>query len=115
MLKHESQGAWAILEVAVARLDAANIAGFRQELENGFGGLTNVLLDLHQVDFMDSTGIGALVALQRQVKTMGGELMLCSPSKSVETIFRLMRFQRIMKVFPSREEAMAALGANPGA
>ncbi len=98
-----------IFEMNCKRLDAGNAPSFRESVKSGLGTPKRLLLDLGMVEFMDSTGIGAIIFLQREVKVHGGTLHICSPAKAVATILRLMKFSRLVDIFPTREEALKSL------
>ncbi len=50
-------------------------------------------IDLSEVKFVDSTGIGLLVCLQKKARVTGQQLVLLSPSKAVLSALRMMRLQ----------------------
>jgi len=62
-----------------------------------------VLLDLSQVEFVDSSGLGAIVAALKSLRSMGGELALCQPSEQVKTLLEITGLERIIKVYPNRQ------------
>jgi anti-sigma B factor antagonist len=67
-----------------------------------------VLLDLHRVAFIDSSGLGALLACQRVIEGAGGQLKLCGLRPEVRAALELVRMDRLIDVYASREEALAA-------
>jgi anti-anti-sigma factor len=62
-----------------------------------------VLLDLSQVEFVDSSGLGAIVAALKSLRSVGGELALCQPSEQVKTLLEITGLERIIKVYPNRQ------------
>lgn len=67
-------------------------------------GADIILVDLQDIDLMNSTGLGALVATLKTVNSAGRQLFLCSPSDQVQLIFELTKMNRIFKIFNSRDE-----------
>ncbi|MEM9806204.1 MAG: STAS domain-containing protein [Cyanobacteria bacterium P01_D01_bin.56] len=65
---------------------------------------TIVLLDLSEVEFINSSGIGALVSALKATKQLGAELYICSPSFQVRDIFRITKMNKLFKIFLTREE-----------
>ncbi|WP_414548070.1 STAS domain-containing protein [Anabaena sp. CCY 0017] len=63
-----------------------------------------ILIDLKDVNFIDSSGLGALVAAMQAVKQSNGKLFICSVNDQVKTIFELTKMDRILQVFTTREE-----------
>lgn len=67
-------------------------------------GADIVLVDFQNITFMNSTGLGALVATLRTVRSAGSELFICSINEQVQMIFRLTKMDRVFKPFPNRDE-----------
>jgi anti-sigma B factor antagonist len=65
-----------------------------------------VVIDLSRVEFVDSSGCGALLSCLRQLGDRGGDLKLCGVQKNVERLFELVRMNRIIDIYPSKEEAL---------
>ncbi|MEM9274278.1 MAG: STAS domain-containing protein [Cyanobacteria bacterium P01_F01_bin.143] len=63
-----------------------------------------ILIDCQDITFMNSAGIGALVAALKAVKNAGGEFYLCSLNNQVQMIFSMTKMNRIFQVFTDREE-----------
>ncbi|MBA4417381.1 MAG: anti-sigma factor antagonist [Syntrophus sp. (in: bacteria)] len=72
-------------------------------------GQTIILLDLSQVDFVDSSGLGAIVSALKALKGRG-DFAISGLRETVRTIFHLTLMENIFKVFPSAEEALNVLG-----
>lgn len=91
------------------RLDAAHAMDFKGKMVDWINdGNTRILLDLSHVEFVDSSGLGAMVS---SLKTLGkdGDLMICGVGKTVMSLFQLTRMNRVFRIFPTREEAVQAL------
>jgi anti-sigma B factor antagonist len=69
-----------------------------------------VVLDLSQVRFVDSSGLGSILSCLRQMNAKGGELNLCGITKQVRALFDLVRMHRIFDIYDTRDEAVRALG-----
>ena len=57
-----------------------------------------VYIDLNQVAYADSSGIRALVLMQRQVRQAGVELVLLNPSEAIQRVFRTTGLARIFRI-----------------
>ncbi|MCG8367244.1 MAG: STAS domain-containing protein [Pseudanabaenales cyanobacterium] len=62
-------------------------------------GADIVLLDMKDVTFMNSSGIGALVAILKIVRAKGKQLYLCGLTDQVKMIFQLTKMDRVFKLF----------------
>ena len=98
-----------IITVQEQRIDAAVALAFKDQMraltEDGQG---TVLLDLNHVSFIDSSGLGAIVAA---MKSLGPErrLVLAGLTPTVDKVFRLTRMDSVFGVFPTVENALADL------
>lgn len=71
------------------------------------GGDKYFVVDLSQLEYMNSSGVGLLVTLLTKARNADGELVLLSPSKNVSTVLTMMRLQTIFKIFETEESAAA--------
>jgi anti-anti-sigma factor len=63
-----------------------------------------VLLDMKEVNFIDSSGLGALVSAAQMMRNANGKLFVCSISDQVRMLFELTKMDRIFKSFADQEE-----------
>ena len=92
------------------RLGAAEAAAFKGRIVDLVGqGHTKLVLDLSRVDFMDSSGLGALLSSVKTVSASGGRLVVCGVGGNLVNIFKLTKIEKIMPIFPSSDSAEAAL------
>ena len=71
----------------------------------------NLVLNLSEVSFIGSSGIGALLVLVEQFQEQAGVIRLVSPSAEVEAVIKLLNLDRFLAVDPSEEKALAEIGA----
>lgn len=78
---------------------------FRQEIEEAFRtGASTVLVDLTDISFMDSSGLGALVNALKTSRAAKKRFCICSISDQVRILFELTDMARVFEIFPSRDE-----------
>jgi anti-sigma B factor antagonist len=97
--------------VLADQIDASSAGSFRDNILGKIEqGHKRIVLDLTKVDFIDSSGLGAIISA---LKHLGeeGELAICGVNEPVMSLFRLTRMNRIFNIFDTQEEAVAALGA----
>ncbi len=101
-------------EVSIVSFNGALNARSAEEAKQTFRnlveqGVNQVIVDLHQVPFIDSSGLAALVS---GLKTLGGEaanLKLAAPQSQARLLFELTMFDRVFEIHDSVETALAAL------
>ncbi|MDW7673038.1 MAG: anti-sigma F factor antagonist [Bacillota bacterium] len=69
----------------------------------------HLIINLQEVDFIDSSGLGAILGRYKKVIEQGGQVVIISPKPQVLRILDLSGFTKIMKVFPSEEQALGQL------
>jgi anti-sigma B factor antagonist len=69
-------------------------------------GQKKILLNLARVPYMDSAGIGELVACYKRSRERGGELKLLNPSGKVYDLLQLTKLEDIFQTFRDEDEAL---------
>lgn len=78
-------------------LDAVTVSDLRTEIEKLLmRQIGRVEVDLSQLRMLDSSGVGALVSLYKQVRARGGEVVVLGLRDQPLAIFRLLRLDRVM-------------------
>lgn len=67
-------------------------------------GANIVLIDLKDVKFIDSSGLGALVSVMKTVHNSGGKLFVCSLNEQVKMLFELTKMDRVFEKFADQDE-----------
>ncbi len=70
--------------------------------------LRHVVLDLSQVTFVDSSGLGLLVRLMTSARTFGGDVKLAAPSPQTAKLLESTGLRRVFELFHTPEEALSA-------
>ncbi len=84
---------------AVKELGAANANAFRDWVRKSLlDNQSNIEIDMSQVTFLDSCGLGALVALHKTASSRKGTLRLLNPRPPIEQILELTRLHRIFEI-----------------
>ena len=93
-----------------SRLDAKVSTEFKDKMvEYIKAGNDKILLNLTGVDFVDSSGLGAIVT---SLKVLGrnGDIIICSISDTVMPLFQLTRMDRVFKFAENEEEGLKLFG-----
>lgn len=107
-LASEKVGDVEVIDVLVKSLDADTAKEFRKDMETRLPEGAKVVFDLGPLEFVDSSGLGAMLSCLRQLNASGGDLKLCNMSKAVRAMFELVRMHRVIEIYNSRDEAIAA-------
>ena len=87
-------------------LDAFSEPSFRKVIGNCIDeGPSNLVLVLAQIDFIDSSGLGALVQLVKKAQTAGGSLQVVTNPRVTQTV-KLVRLEKFLSLQPSVEIAL---------
>ncbi len=108
-LRSRSEDNLQVVSVLENRIDAAVAIEFKDAMRSSTdGGSDVVVLDLSEVQFIDSSGLGAIVAA---MKHMGQSrtLALAGLTPTVEKVFRLTRMDSVFKVFSTLDGALEQL------
>ena len=70
----------------------------RQNLDQLFNGndFSQIIIDLSELDFMDSTGIGVLIGRYKKMKERNIPIFICNPSSHAEKIFKMTGLYQLM-------------------
>jgi anti-sigma B factor antagonist len=98
-----------ILKPMNERLDAHNSDTLKEAMNQVFErGAKKVLVDLGQVRFIDSSGLGALVSGFKNSVSHRGRLALSGLQGQVQSMFELTRLHRVFDMYPGVDEALAS-------
>lgn len=90
-------------------LDAFSEPTFRKVLGSKVDeGPKNIILDLSQIDFVDSSGLGALVQLAKQAQTAEGTLQIVTNARVTQTV-KLVRLEKFLALQTSVDAALLNL------
>jgi len=76
-------------------------------------GARRVVVDLGNVAFMDSQGLGSLIGCLKALQQAEGRLVLANVSAPVHSVLRVTRLDRVFEVRPTVDEAVRALDLVP--
>lgn len=108
------------MKAAVRQLDRVAIVDLSGKITIGEGdivlrekvlelleaGQRNILLNLNKVKYMDSAGIGELVACYKRAKEKNGTVKLLSPSGKVSDLLQLTKLEEVFETFRDEQEAL---------
>jgi anti-sigma B factor antagonist len=72
-------------------------------------GVTDLVVDLTQVGFIDSTALGVLIGGVRRVNSVGGAMALVVVTRPVQRILSITGLDRVFSLYDTREDALQSL------
>jgi anti-anti-sigma factor len=70
------------------------------------GGARKILIDMEGLDFIDSSGIGAIVSIAKRIRSMKGDIALIRIPPRIDQIFKPVNLLRFVSAFGSLDEAI---------
>jgi len=103
---YEKKNAVTVVKPLENRLDASVALSFKEKLLELINeGKTNFVINLEDVNFIDSSGLGAIISGLRHIGVKG-DIKLCCLAEQVESLLRLTRLDRVLGVFDSEEACL---------
>lgn len=94
------------------KLDLANAAKLKESVKSLLDNKQNMIhLEMKDVDFINSSGLGALVSLMKEVRVQKGRLTLSNLAPYVNEIFEITQLSHVFEIFPTSEDAFASYQA----
>ena len=105
------EGSVAVLALK-GRLDLASGSLLKEEVKKLFEKQINqVHLNLAQVEFINSSGLGSLVSIMKEVRLLKGRFTLSDLASCVQEIFEITQLSHIFEVYPTEDEALLSFQA----
>ncbi|APH04533.1 anti-sigma F factor antagonist [Bacillus weihaiensis] len=70
----------------------------------------HIVLNLEKLSFMDSSGLGVILGRYKQIKAMGGEMVVCAISPAVKRLFDMSGLFKIIRLEDNEDRALEKLG-----
>ena len=87
-------------------LDFSNVNDFKAAIRTAVTNHHLVLVDMKTLQFVDSSGLGAMLSLLRTMNDKGGSLKLYNIQKPVLALFELVKMNRLFAIFETKEDAL---------
>jgi anti-anti-sigma factor len=77
------------------------------EIVNNCGEM--IILNLQNISFMDSSGLGAIVSVLRKLNGLKRKMVLCEAAPAVDVLFKMVRLSQIAEIYETKEIAITNL------
>lgn len=108
--REEDSNGVKILRLEEARLDASISSELKTEILRLVEqeAVVNLLVDLQKVDYIDSSGLGALLFGHRHIKTNDGRMKLVHLNQKVQTLIKIAQLEDVFDRHNSEKEALGS-------
>jgi anti-sigma B factor antagonist len=107
-LVHENRPDGVTVVRPAGRIDLLSSEGLRQQFRDMIAdGQRFLIVDLSEVTFIDSSGLGALIGGLKAARLAGGDLRIARPAEQARVILELTTLNRVLRPYTSVEEALA--------
>ncbi|MFH1278396.1 MAG: STAS domain-containing protein [Candidatus Eisenbacteria bacterium] len=100
-----------VLELSGKLMGGQDAATFQNLVKDLLGeGRKKIVINLGQLSWINSTGLGILISGYTSVKNAGGVLKLANVAERIESILMITKLATVFETYPSEEEALVTFG-----
>ena len=106
----EKKDNYAVVKVKAEKLDSQISPSLKSELVVlNADEFKNIIIDLEDTRYCDSSGLSAILVANRLCKNSGGSFVLCGLQRSVSKLISISQLDTILSITPTRSEAVDLL------
>jgi anti-anti-sigma factor len=106
----ESEKNTAVIKTNVERLNAGNAPELKAELVLlNKNHVNNIVIDMANTKFCDSSGLSAVLTANRLCKDTGGRFVLCGLQPNVQKLIEIAQLDKVLLITKGAEEAISAI------
>jgi len=91
------------------RLDAANSRELKEKFQTYLEEVVFFVLDFSELEFIDSTGLGAIISSLKHASEMGGDVYIANLQPKPRMVFNITRAYKVFEVFDEVDAAVSAI------
>lgn len=108
LIESTIQGDQLLIEIRENRLESSIAPEFHEYVKKATPeGLQTLILDFETLDFIDSSGLGAIVAIKKSLPAEV-DIRICCSNPNVINIFKLTRMDQVFNFYDTTQSALAA-------
>ncbi len=101
---------YSLLKIKEEKFDSTVSSSFKSDLITMQAeGVPNIVIDLSDVKYIDSSGLSALLVGNRIFGEAGGAFVLASPSEHTEKLIKISQLDKVFDVLPTVHEAIESV------
>jgi anti-anti-sigma factor len=107
--EHHTKGNVIVITPKMKTLNAIDTASFKAKVLNILENKEkpSVVIDLRNLDKIDSSGLGSFLTVLGHLNTRGGGLKLSCMNRPVRTMFELVSMHKVFEIFNTTEDAIS--------
>ena len=114
LTSHEREGV--VLLYPSGFINAHTVSTFEGELQKAMGGgCYRIVVSGQDLRYVASAGLGALMGVIEEVRSMGGDIRIAELNDTVRNIFEMLGLNHLYRIFPSEQEAILSFRESAGA
>jgi anti-sigma B factor antagonist len=107
-IESKKTGRYLVVKLLEERMGADRAISFKEAMQKLVEqGNSAFVLDLSEVKFIDSTGLGAILSVLKRAGK-GGEILITGTTETVGSMFKLTCMDRVFPMYPTVDEALSA-------
>jgi len=114
-LEKKTQGSATVITCRGAVVYGTESDQLREYVKEALGSAPMVVLDLANVTYVDSGGLGAIVGLYSSARAAGGDFKVARANERVRHVFRITKLMHVLENYDTVEAAVAALSSHAAA
>ena len=96
------------------KMDLVNAVEVKEKVKALLGqNRTTIHIDMGGVDFINSSGLGAMVSMLKEIRMRQGRLTVSNLAPYIVEIFDITQLSHVFEIYPTTEEAMASYRSTP--
>ena len=105
-ITHQREQQVIVINLEGENLDAKEAPRFKEEVTRLVSDerVDNLVFNLRDLQFIDSSGLGSFLSVLRHVNNRGGDLKLACMTKPIRTMFEVVRMHKLFEIFNNVEE-----------
>jgi len=101
---------YSLLKIKEEKLDSSVSSSLKSDLITMQAeGVPNVIVDLSEVKYIDSSGLSALLVGNRVFGEAGGTFILAAPSEHTEKLIKISQLDKVLDILPTAHEAIESV------
>lgn len=106
----DTKKGYSVVTATVDKLNASNAPELKSALLTiNKNNVSNIIIDLTQTSYCDSSGLSAILSANRLCKNSGGEFILCGLQPNVQKMIEIAQLNRVLHIVDTQDEATKAL------